>query len=103
VSSRAGQRSRILDVLITAHGAWVPLPEIIECAAQYNARIFELRRLSFRITNRTREVDGKRCSWFRLESQPAITSTPERRGSVKHASAGSFPEFGVLAPERYGD
>lgn len=37
--SRANQRSRILELLIAARGEWVPLPNIMECAAQYNARI----------------------------------------------------------------
>ena len=66
--SRSTQRSKILAVLVQAHGGWVPLPEITVCAAQYNARIFELRRLGLRIVNRTKEVDGVRHSWFRLES-----------------------------------
>jgi hypothetical protein len=48
----------------------VPLPQIADCAAQYNARIFELRRLGFRITNRTKEIDGVRHSWFRLVRSP---------------------------------
>ncbi len=82
--SRATQRGRILDLLIDARGEWVPLPKIVSCAAQYNARIFELRQLGFRIKNRTREVDGEKYSWFRLEAeikpvQPltAIVPTPE--------------------------
>jgi hypothetical protein len=102
VSSRAGQCGRILRVLIAARGAWVPLPKIIECAAQYNARIVELRRLGFRITNRTREVQGQRHSWFRLESIPADVSS---RGEIENftvATSSSFPEFGNLAPESYG-
>jgi hypothetical protein len=30
------QRDRIPGLLIKARGAWVPLPEIMACAAQYN-------------------------------------------------------------------
>jgi hypothetical protein len=42
------------------------------CAAQYNARIFELRRRGFNIENRVEmRDDGSRHSWFRL-----IPSTP---------------------------
>jgi hypothetical protein len=70
-SSRATQRGRILQLLIAARGAWVPLPEIAACAAQYNARIFELRRLGFRIESQVRKVDGARHSWFRLARNPA--------------------------------
>lgn len=63
------QRAAILRLLIDAHGAWVPLPEILALGvAQYNARIFELRRLHFNIENRTEQVDGVRHSWFRLAS-----------------------------------
>jgi hypothetical protein len=55
--SRGTQRGRILQVLIAARGDWVPLPRITACAAQFNARVFELRRMGFVIRNRTREVD----------------------------------------------
>lgn len=68
--SRATQRGRILELLIAARGDWVPLPKIAACAAQYNARIFELRRLGFRIQNRTRDTEQTtgcpRHSWYRL-------------------------------------
>ena len=102
MTSRASQRERILELLSAARGKWVSLPKITECAAQYNARIFELRRLGYRITNRTREVDGERHSWFRLESSPADVS-PEESENLAVAIPPSFPEFGILAPERYGD
>jgi hypothetical protein len=102
VSSRATQRGEILRLLIDAHGDWVPLPKITDCAAQYNARIFELRRLGFRIKNRTQGVNGARHSWFRLEPQPITATSPQGRESVTSATAGSFPEFGALAPESYG-
>jgi hypothetical protein len=79
-NSRSTQRSRILAALVEAHGNWVPLPQISACAAQYNARIFELRRLGFRIINRTKEVDGVRHSWFKLETQavtkPTVSASP---------------------------
>ncbi len=68
------QRARILRLLIDARGGWVPLPDIMACAAQYNARIFELRK-NFSIENRTEIVDGVRHSWFRLLSSP--TTAPE--------------------------
>lgn len=80
--ARQTQRDRILRLLIDARGAWVPLPEIIELAAQYNARILELRRLGFNIENRTERVDGARHSWFRLVSSPApISSVSARKPS----------------------
>jgi hypothetical protein len=79
--ARATQRGRILELLIAARGDWVPLPKITECAAQYNARIHTLRRLGFRIENRTKEVAGVRYSWFRLvrgPDQPARGPQPDR-------------------------
>jgi hypothetical protein len=49
--------------------------------------------------NRIREVNGQRHSWFRLESRPTLPINHDCRESVKYASAGSFPEFGVLGKE----
>ena len=66
VSERKTQRAAILGLLVSARGQWVELPEIMQLAAQYNTRIFELRRLGFKIENRIRDVDGIRHSWFRL-------------------------------------
>jgi hypothetical protein len=68
--SSSTQRERIYNLLVCAQGEWVPLLEIAAIAAQYNARVFELRRLGFLIENRTKEVDGVRHSWFRLVSAP---------------------------------
>ncbi len=70
-SDHSTQRSKILAELVSARGAWVPLPRVTRHAAQYNARIFELRRMGFRIANRTEEVSGARHSWFRLEPGPS--------------------------------
>jgi hypothetical protein len=70
-------------LLIGAHGQWVPLPEITACAAQYNARIFELRRLGFSIENRTEEANGVRHSWFRIASSPAVQAVPSENTDPK--------------------
>lgn len=68
------QRAKILNLLLEAQSDWVPLPEIMACAAQYNSRIFELRRLGHVIQNRTQHIDGMRHSWFRLVACPPIPS-----------------------------
>jgi hypothetical protein len=81
--SSATQRGRILNLLISARGGWVPLPEIAACAAQYNARIFELRRLNFQIENRTKEIDSVRQSWFRLVPTSSTPPAAERDGDTK--------------------
>jgi hypothetical protein len=59
-----------LRVLIEARGAEVPLHEILPLAAQYNARIWSLRKMGFKIVNRVEDVDGVRRSWFRLIPGP---------------------------------
>ena len=80
--SAKNQRAKILSLLVGARGGWVPLPEIARCAAQYNARVFELRRLGLRIENRTEAVEGVRHSWFRIrldnrpQAKPAAVTTP---------------------------
>jgi hypothetical protein len=100
--ARATQRGEILGLLIAARGDWVPLPRIADCAAQYNARIFELRRLGFCIKNRTQGVNGARHSWFRLEPKPITARSTEERETVTPTIPASFPEFGRIAPESYG-
>lgn len=68
MSAYKRQRQKILDLLIAARGAWVSLPDILSLGvAQYNARVYELRRLGFRIENKTeRDAAGQVHSWFRL-------------------------------------
>jgi hypothetical protein len=100
-ATRGSQRSQILGLLIAARGDWVPLLTIRDCAVQYNARIFELRRLGFRIENKIREVDGVRRSWFRLQSPPPVVNDSQTE-VTPGAAANSFPEFGKLAKESYG-
>jgi len=69
----SAQSERILALVQADRGAWVPLPETIACAAQYNARVLELRRRGFNIENRMERVDGARHSWFRFVSSPPTT------------------------------
>jgi hypothetical protein len=82
--SSSSQRARILRLLIEARGGWVPSPEIAACAQQYNSRVFDLRRLGFRIENCTEEIDGARHSWFRLvpTSSAAPAAAAERADVV---------------------
>jgi len=72
------QRAKILSLLTAARGGWVPLPEILELkVSQYGTRILELRRSGHKIENKTETVNGKRHSWFRLNSAPAVQRPPE--------------------------
>lgn len=66
---RKTQRQRIFDLLMASPNEWVPLPKILDLGiAQFGARILETRRLGVRISNRVATVDGKRHSWYRLET-----------------------------------
>jgi hypothetical protein len=85
---RKTQRDAILGLLVSARGGWVELPEIMRLAAQYNARLWELRRLGFKIENRIRDVGGIRHSWFRLvPSEQAKAIRPEPRNSTARPGA----------------
>jgi hypothetical protein len=103
--SRASQRGRILELLIAARGEWVASPQIAALALQYNSRLFELRRLGFRIENRTKEIAGVRHSWFRLVSGPpsdkptpsiespiATTSHPQSIQREREDTPSLFPD-----------
>jgi hypothetical protein len=52
--ARKTQCERILQLLESRKGEWVPLPEILDLRiGQYTTRILELRRDGFAIENRT--------------------------------------------------
>jgi hypothetical protein len=77
MSGHAIQRERILALLRSARGAWIPLLDILALdIAQYNARIFELRKRGLSIENRIKTINGVRHSWFRLVDSPA-SETPK--------------------------
>ena len=64
------QHTRILALLRSRPGQWIPLPEILGLGiAQYNARIKELREEGYEIKNKTDWVAGVRHSWFCLEAR----------------------------------
>jgi hypothetical protein len=89
-SDRKTQRVAILRLLDDAREAWIALPEIMACAAQYNARLFELRRLGFHIENRTERDDaGVVHSWYRLVNSPV---TPSRQEEIAAADSKSGSE-----------
>jgi hypothetical protein len=60
------QRHKILSLLQSK--TEVSLPEILDLRiSQFGARILELRREGYNIINRTKVIDGVKCSWYRLE------------------------------------
>lgn len=100
MNSRSTQRDRLLQFLISAHGAWIPLPQILELKiSQFGARLLELRRLGYRIVNRTENVNGKKYSWYRLETATKTGQRPEHENIAPATTGCSFPEFGILGKE----
>jgi len=81
------------------------MPKIAACACQYNARIYELRRLGFRIANRTQDVDGVRHSWFRLvpESAPPQPAPEPATKAVVPSPPSQPPLFATGSFQRWGD
>lgn len=71
-AARQTQRDRILSLLRSREGRWVPLPEILDLRiGQYGTRIKELRGIGFEIENRIeRDDSGVVHSWYRLVEQP---------------------------------
>ncbi len=73
------------------------MPEILALnIAQYNSRIFDLRRVGFAIRSRTERRDGKVYSFFRIDLSTRLTVVPRK----------DEPEptlFGELAPTRHRD
>jgi hypothetical protein len=97
-AGRKTQRAAILRLLIAACGEEVALPEILALGiAQYSARICELRRLGFRIENRTERRAGSRHSWFRLVTSPVDVSKDKPQNSQTFAER-RRKEFEAEAP-----
>jgi hypothetical protein len=95
--SKRRQREQILRLLIDRRGEWVPLPDILRLGiAQYNARILELRALSFNIENDTFWCDGKKLSRYRLIPGVWIkrpkAERKKRQPSAETASAAPSPQ-----------
>jgi len=65
------QQEKILRLLQSRPNEWVSLPEILSLGvAQYNARIYDLRRMGYLIENKLIEtIHGQRHTAFRLVTQ----------------------------------
>lgn len=77
--SRTTQRDKILALLQSRANQWVALFEILPLAAQYGARIFELRGAGHRIENKTEHRNGQVHSWFRLVEPDQARLFPQER------------------------
>ena len=59
------QRTNIRKLFERNPFIWIPMPDIMKMAAQYNTRILELRREGMNIINKKKWVDGEFHSWFK--------------------------------------
>jgi len=67
------QRDRLLNLLRSANGGWVPLPELLSLGiAQYNARIFELRRMGQEIECKQEQHGRTKHTFYRLKGQASL-------------------------------
>ena len=91
------QCGRILYLLESRRGEWVPLPEILGIKiSQYGTRIKELHDdWKFAIENRIETIDGVQQSWFRLAAErnsELISNFMLRRREEKSQSTPLFAE-----------
>lgn len=101
------QREKIKELLWNHFGQWVPLPEILPLAAQYSARVHELRRElrpnGYEILNKAkRQGDGTIHSWFKLDYAAAAEedAAPARKSTRAERVAWFEKTFGKpSAPE----
>jgi hypothetical protein len=84
--SQKNQRARILRLLLQSKGAEVSAYELAQIALQYSARVFDLRKLGFLISNRTQVVNRVRRSWFRLDLTPINTRGTRLRRRTETAT-----------------
>ena len=66
MKSRNTQRDRILRLLQSRAGEWVPSYELAAIALQYGARVLELRRAGYNIENKAQHINGQVHGAFRL-------------------------------------
>jgi hypothetical protein len=102
--NKACQRDRLLALLRSRAGDWVPLPDILALGiAQYSARIYELRREGYRIESKGERRDGVRYTWFRLATNPTLDVVSQLR-SIAEPPTREKSLFGDLSPApRYPD
>ena len=64
-NSIESQTKRIKNLFMKNPNVWIPLPEIMKLAAQYNARIYQLRKKGMDIINKTEKEMGTKHSWYK--------------------------------------
>jgi len=77
------------------------LPDIQSIAAQYNARIHELRGEGMDIQNKTKKINGKRYSWYCFVPAQVVTA-PKPEETMPEVVLESEPLKADLTLERDG-
>jgi hypothetical protein len=95
-SNHKTQRANILGKLIEAKVGRVSLLEILACAAQYDSRIHELRKMGFSIVNEREHIDGQLHTWFRLVSGPTLQKSQQK----SETPGGEATLFPIEPPDR---
>jgi hypothetical protein len=111
VNTKRTQEQKILNLLIAAfkEKREIPLPEMMACAAQYNARVHSLRAQGWNIANRSEYKAGIRHTFFRLTSlfagagdSQAVTPSSnraDRRSALRNIDSGNQANLLIL-PEQ---
>ena len=98
----ATQRTAILQLLQAAEPGWVPAPALAQISLQYSARICELRRAGWLITNRVVAVKGKKHGSFRLGPPETPRSAELRTRPERQTPDGAQVEL-FHSPATYHD
>lgn len=98
-AARSTQCSRLLSLLKSRQGLWVPLPDILALGfSQFGARLLEIRRDGHTILNKTEHRDGKVLSWYKLVPNQNSAKTVVESGDHHIGATGSL--FGDISPDR---
>jgi len=70
------QCKQLKNMFLSSPNTWIPLPRILLMGiAQYNARIFDLRKEGMQIENMTKRENGTKHSWYRFVPKVVITES----------------------------
>jgi hypothetical protein len=96
------QKKRILNML---HACWpgeVSALSLSKISLQYSARVYDLRRAGWTITNRVEIRNGTKYGFFRLGDPPIARSRELREQRAKTAEMPKQPEPTLLEmPARF--
>lgn len=91
--------------LLQATDGWTPAPALARISLQYSARILELRRKGWQISNKVEIRNGVKCGFFRLGSVPVPRSSVLRvqKAEATQQNLIDRPEEVFDAAGRYPD